>query len=92
MVLGLKAIVALNQNFTIKPIVEFLCGVKTKDVLDYELDQHELFGQGEEKGNLFWYSLLRQAILLGFVTKDIETYGILKMNAKGLDFIKNLYQ
>lgn len=53
MVLGLKAIVALNQNFTIKPIVEFLCGVKTKDVLDYELDQHELFGQGEEKGNLF---------------------------------------
>ena len=88
MVLGLKAIVALNQNFTIKPIVEFLCGVKTKDVLDYELDQHELFGQGEEKGNLFWYSLLRQAILLGFVTKDIETYGILKMNSKGLDFIK----
>lgn len=88
LVLALNAVAALNQNFRIKPIVEFLCGVKTKDILDYDLDMHEYFGQGESKGNLFWYSLLRQAILLGYIHKDIETYGILLLTDKGKDFLK----
>ncbi|MDQ3141746.1 MAG: RecQ family ATP-dependent DNA helicase, partial [Bacteroidota bacterium] len=89
---AIKSIVALNQNFTIKPIVEFICGVKTKDVLDYGLDQHELFANGVEKGHLFWYSLLRQAILQGYLIKDIETYGILKVSDKGKEFLKKPYK
>ncbi|HRI00088.1 MAG TPA: DNA helicase RecQ [Saprospiraceae bacterium] len=88
LVLAIKSIIALNQNFTIKPIVEFICGVKTKDILDYELDSHELFGAGESQGSLFWYSLLRQAILLGYISKDIESYGVLKINQQALDFLK----
>lgn len=86
--LALQTIVALNQNFTIKPLTEFLCGINTKDILDYELDRHELFGQGKDKGNLFWYSLFRQGILLGYIIKDIETYGILKLSEQGQDYLK----
>ncbi|MEP7195303.1 MAG: ATP-dependent DNA helicase RecQ [Saprospiraceae bacterium] len=89
MVVVLKSILALNQNFTIKPMVEFICGVKTKDILDYELDQHELFGTGADKEHIFWYSLLRQSILMGFVIKDIETYGILRLSPEGHAYLKN---
>lgn len=89
LVLALKSILALNQNFTIKPMVEFICGVKTKDILDYGLDQHELFGCGIEKEHIFWYSLLRQAIILGYAIKDIETYGILRVSPQGHEYLKN---
>ncbi|MBK7339483.1 MAG: ATP-dependent DNA helicase RecQ [Saprospiraceae bacterium] len=85
--LALKTILALNQNFTIKPVVEFICGVKTKDILDYELDSHELFGAGETQGSLFWYSLIRQAILMGYLIKDIESYGVLKISEKGQEYL-----
>jgi len=88
LVLALNSILALNQNFRIKQISEFLCGVKTKDILDYDLDIHEYFGQGESKGNLFWFSLLRQGILQGYILKDIETYGILLVSDKGKEFLK----
>jgi len=88
LILALNTVLALNQNFTIKPLTEFLCGINTKDILDYELDQHELFGQGKDRGNLFWYSLFRQAILMGYIIKDIETYGILKMSDAGHEYLK----
>ncbi len=89
MALALLTIKTLNQNFGIKTLVEFLCGVKTKDILDYDLDQNELFGKGTEKGNLFWFSLFRQGILMNYIIKDIETYGILHVSEQGEDFIKN---
>ncbi len=87
MLLALKTIHALNQNFGIKTLVEFICGVRTKDILDYDLDKHEYFGKGTEKGQLYWFSLFRQGILLDYILKDIETYGILKLNAKGQEFL-----
>lgn len=89
MALALLTIKNLNQNFGIKTLVEFLCGVKTKDILDYDLDQNELFGKGIEKGNLFWFSLFRQGILMNYIIKDIETYGILHVSEMGEEFIKN---
>ncbi|MFZ1254785.1 MAG: RecQ family ATP-dependent DNA helicase [Saprospiraceae bacterium] len=87
MLLALKAIKSLNQNFTIKTLVEFICGVKTKDILDYDLDQNELFSKGIDKGNLYWFSLFRQGIIMDYIIKDIETYGILKLSEKGQEFI-----
>ncbi len=88
MSLALRTIQSLNQNFGIKTLVEFLCGVKTKDILDYDLDKHEYFANGEAKGAQFWYSLFRQSILLNLVIKDIETYGILRLSKQGEDFLK----
>jgi ATP-dependent DNA helicase RecQ len=89
MLLALNAISELNQNFTIKTLVEFICGVRTKDILDYDLDKHQFFSKGAEKGNLFWFSLFRQGILMDFIIKDIETYGILRLSEKGQAFINN---
>ncbi len=88
MLLALNVISSLNQNFTVKTLVEFICGVRTKDILDYDLDKHELFSKGLEKGNLFWFSLFRQGILMDYIIKDIETYGILKLSEKGQHFIQ----
>lgn len=92
MLLALKSIQALNQNFTIKTLVEFICGVKTKDILDYDLDRNELFSKGIEKGSLYWFSLFRQGILMNLIIKDIETYGILKLSELGQEFINKPYK
>lgn len=92
MLLALKAIQALNQNFTIKTLVEFICGVKTKDILDYDLDRNELFSKGIDKGSLYWFSLFRQGILMNLIIKDIETYGILKLSELGQEFINKPYK
>lgn len=85
---ALRAIVDLDENFGIKPIVEFIIGRETKEMKDYRFDQKALFGVGKEKEENFWSSVLRQAMLNGLIYKDIESYGLLKMTPKGRAFIE----
>lgn len=84
----LRSIVDLDENFGIKPIVEFIVGRETKQMKDYRFDQKELYGLGKDKDENFWGSVLRQAMLNDFIYKDIESYGLLKMTAKGKAFIE----
>jgi len=84
---ALKAVDLLKENFGIKVIVDFLVGKKGKEVLDFNFDKLEGYGRGKEKGEIFWHSILRQAILQGYLYKEIEQYGILKMTDQGRNFI-----
>ncbi|MDX1666620.1 MAG: DNA helicase RecQ, partial [Saprospiraceae bacterium] len=89
MVQALKAIVALNENFGIKTMVDFVIGKSTKEMTDYGFDQKDLFGIGKDRDRNFWSSVFRQALLNNFIYKDIETYGLLKMTEKGKKYLKN---
>jgi len=89
MVSALKAVQILGENYGIKHLVEFLMGKESNEVLGFGFSKKELFGIGKAKDEIFWYSIYRQALLLDFLNKDIETYGLLKMKKSGLDFIKN---
>lgn len=89
MVSALKAVQILGENYGIKHLVEFLMGKESNEVLGFGFSKKELFGIGKDKDEIFWYSIYRQALLLDFLYKDIETYGLLKMKKSGLDFIKN---
>ena len=47
------------------------------------------FGCGKDKESSYWKALLRQVLVAGYLRKDIETYGVIKLTPKGKDFIKN---
>lgn len=91
MVTALRSIAELDENFGIKPIIDFIVGNETKEVMDFGFDKKELFGTGKDRDDNFWSSVLRQAMLNGFINKDIESYGLLKMTDKGRQFIQKPY-
>ena len=88
MQLALKCIDQLNENYTVKILIEFIMGVTSKGMKDFKFDKLPLFGKGSGKDELFWHTIFRQAILLDLIYKEIEQYGILKLTDKGKTFIK----
>lgn len=89
MKLALQVVVQLNENYTIKNLVEFVTGKISKEMKDYKFDKLSLFGAGAEKDELYWHTIFRQAVLLDLLYKEVEQYGILKITDDGKKFIKN---
>ncbi len=92
MLLALKSIDKVNEKFGIKTLVDFITGKQTKEMKDYKFVDEPLFGQGSEKDDLFWHSVLRQSILQDFSFKEIEQYGLIKLSEKGKAFLKKQYE
>ena len=86
--LALKTIEELNENHTIKLLVEFITGKASKEMKDFRYDSRPHFGDGKEHDDFFWHSLYRQVLLHDFCYKDVEKYGLLKLTEKGRAFIK----
>jgi len=87
--LALKAVVQTEDRFGLDHIGTVLMGMKNAHVESYGHNKLPVYGQGKDHDAAFWYSLLRQALLNGFLQKDIESFGVVKISAKGLDFIEN---
>ena len=85
----IKIIEELKENYGVKLLADFMIGRSSKEIKTYNFDQKPNFGKGKEKGELFWHSILRHAILNNLVYKEIEQYGLLKLTDKGRDFIQN---
>ena len=92
MVIALKAVDVLKEKFGIKSLVNFVMGNETKEMKDYDFNDDELFGAGNDKGELFWNSVYRQASLHNLLYKDIEKYGLLLATEEGRKFIKEPYE
>ncbi len=86
---ALQSVVQLNENYKIKTLVDFVTGNKTKEMMDFRFTERPLFGIGKEKGETFWSSVFRHAMVNDFLRKDIETYGLLKITGKGKSFIES---
>ncbi|MGZ8559591.1 MAG: DNA helicase RecQ [Chitinophagaceae bacterium] len=86
--IALKAIKALDERFAAEYIVQILIGRLTPQNQMFRHDVLDIFASGNEKDNLFWNSLLRQLILEGMLTKDIEEYGVLKFTKRAEAFLK----
>ncbi|HHM21550.1 MAG TPA: RecQ family ATP-dependent DNA helicase, partial [Bacteroidetes bacterium] len=89
---ALQAVKALEENFKIKTLVDFVTGKETKQMKDYRFNKKPLFGVGKGKEEIFWHSVFRHALLNDLLRKDIETYGVLKMTAKGEAFLKKPFE
>lgn len=85
---ALLAIQETKEHYLTSLMVEFITGKATKEIKDYGFDEYEHFGAGEDKDPLFWHSIFRQGMLHGFIEKDIEQYGVLKLTEAGKKFIQ----
>jgi ATP-dependent DNA helicase RecQ len=88
-VLVLKAILEVKEKFKADHIASILAGTKTPAVKSYNHQMLESFGAGKTKDFNYWSMVIRQALIARLIQKDIENYGLLKIDEKGLDFLKN---
>ena len=72
-----------------KEIIYTLIGKINAVIKAHKTDTQSLFGSGVDFEERYWMALIRQVLVEGYLSKDIETYGILKVTDKGNDFIKN---
>ena len=71
-----------------KEVVFTLIGRVNAVIKAHRTDTQSFFGSGSGHDEKYWMALLRQVLVDGLLSKDIETYGIVKITKKGLDFIK----
>ena len=85
----LETIVALKEKFKAEYIIDVMLGKATNDIRSYHHDELDIFGceQGTEKR--FLNAVLRQAVLAGYLSRDIENYGTLHLTEKGKKFMSN---
>ncbi len=84
----LKAVKALKENFKQEYVIDFVKGRGTDDIKLHKHDQLEEFGSGSDQMPKIWNPVIRQALLAGYLRKDVESYGLLKITASGRQYIK----
>ena len=86
-VLLLKTIKETKQIYKSKEIVFTLLGKINAVIKSYKTDASPIFGKGKDHDDKYWMALIRQVMVADFLTKDIESYGVLKLTQKGEEFI-----
>lgn len=77
-----------NEMYKSKEVIYTLIGKINATIKAHRTDTQKFFGKGKDHEEKYWMALIRQVLVDGMLSKDIETYGILKLTPKGLDFIK----
>lgn len=83
----LEAIQAVKENFKSDYIVDVLMGKETSIIQDHRHDDLEVFGSGQDESDKTWNAVIRQALIAGYIVKDVENYGLLKITKAGKDFM-----
>ena len=86
--LVLETIIALKEKFKAEYIIDVIMGKESSEILSYNHDQLEVFGCGQDEDEKTWNAVIRQALIAGYIDKDIETYGLLKVTKAGHEFLK----
>ena len=85
----LQAVNAVKENFRTEYIIDFVKGRATDDIVSHKHDQLEEFGLGEDEDDKLWNPVIRQAMIAGYLKKDVENYGLLKLTSAGKKFMKH---
>ena len=88
LVLVLKAVKAVKENFRQDYIINVLEGNQTDDITSHKHDELEEFGSGDDVDSNMWNPIIRQALIAGYLKKDVENYGLLKLTSAGKRFMK----
>ncbi|SHK69006.1 DNA helicase RecQ [Xylanibacter ruminicola] len=89
LVLVLKTIQTIKENFRSDYVIDFIIGKETEEILAHRHEQQELFGAGADDDEKIWNPVIRQALIAGFLKKEVENYGLLKLTSAGKKFLKN---
>lgn len=85
----LDTIIAVKEKFKAEHIVDVIVGKETSEVLDYKHEDLEVFGTGQHEEPSVWQAVIRQAMIAGYIDKEIENYGVLKVTKEGKHFLDN---
>jgi ATP-dependent DNA helicase RecQ len=78
-----------NEKYKSKDLVNVLIGKENALIKSHKTNEQSYFGKGSNETDKYWMALIRQVLVAGYLKKDIETYGVIKLTTAGLDFMKN---
>ena len=84
----IETVLALKENFKVDYVIDVLMGKETADILSHRHDELECFGCGDDEDAKRWNAVIRQALIAGYLDKDVENYGLLKVTKQGNAFLK----
>ena len=84
----IEAVLALKENFKTDYVIDVLLGKETADIISHNHDELECFGCGDDEDAKRWNAVIRQALIAGYLDKDVENYGLLKVTKQGHSFLK----
>ena len=91
LLLVIELVDSMKENFKAEHLANILSGTSNSIIKSYEHHKHELFGIGKDKGLRFYLAVIRQGLVLHFLDKDIEQYGLISVTEKGHQFFENPY-
>ncbi len=86
---ALEVIIALKEKFKVGHIIDVMRGRMTNDVRLYKHDELDVFGCKDDVEETILNAVLRQAIIAGYIARDIENYGLLRVTESGKSFLEN---
>lgn len=84
----IETIIAVKENFKQDYIIDVLLGKETSEVLAHKHEDLEVFGSGMGEEDRLWNAVIRQGLIAGYLDKDVENYGLLKVTPEGHKFLK----
>ena len=89
LVIAINAILAIKENFRSDYVIDFITGRDTDEIIAHKHDELDEFGSGEDENPKIWSPVIRQALIMGYLKKEVENYGLLKVTSAGKKFLKN---
>ncbi|MFI3302274.1 MAG: DNA helicase RecQ [Rikenellaceae bacterium] len=86
--MALEALKDIGDKFKVDHLINLLVGKTTALIKSYGHNKNEWFGAGSEKESTYWGAVMRQALIMGLIDKNIENYGLIVINKKGEEYIK----
>ncbi len=83
----LRTIMETKEKFKSKEIVKTLLGETNALISSHKINELKVFGSGKSQDRFYWMALTRQSLVAGFLAKEIETYGVIRLTDKGRDFL-----
>lgn len=87
--LVLETVEATHEKYKAKDLVNVIVGKANALIKSHKTDEISVFGKGKDKEKSYWMALVRQVLVAGYLRKDIETYGVIKITKAGKNFIKH---
>ena len=84
----LHVIQLIKENFRSDYVIDFIMGKETEEILAHKHHELDEFGIGEDDDEKIWNPVIRQALIAGYIRKEVENYGLLKITAAGKKFLK----
>ncbi|MBR5836161.1 MAG: RecQ family ATP-dependent DNA helicase, partial [Bacteroidales bacterium] len=88
----IELIQALPERFKMEHLANILAGQMNSIIKSYKHDKLELYGAGKDHSVKFWCAVIHQGLILRFLQKDIEAYGLISVTDKGLEFYEKPYE